>query len=250
MSGVSAYPNDAAAPEPATATAEVGLSPDQLVQAISSSLTGENNTDRPAETPVLEPLATTLLAHRAAAGTALASRDDDLPVPMPRTLRDHDASDAEPRLSPITSGALVGLGLGLVLTLGVFLASGGLEGARNAPEPGGSIAQELVTASTVETARGLRLRPSVQPSPGDSLLVARQLIASGDLAAAREILGRAAADGLPDAMHALAETFDPNVLAAWGLRDGDPDPERARRLYLGALAGGHERSRARLLALQ
>lgn len=91
-------------------------------------------------------------------------------------------------------------------------------------------------------------------APGDAksaaVREAEALIMRGDVASARTLLSRAAADGDPAAILALAETFDPNMLAAWGARVQAADASTARMLYGQALAAGIERARTRLDALQ
>lgn len=74
-------------------------------------------------------------------------------------------------------------------------------------------------------------------------------ISEGDVAAAREVFTRAAASGHPEATMALAETYDPNMLAAWGARDIRADAAVARSLYAKALEAGVEKARMRLEAL-
>ena len=53
----------------------------------------------------------------------------------------------------------------------------------------------------------------------------------------------------PEAIMALAETYDPNMLAAWGIRDVEADVERARQLYERALRAGVTTARSRLEGL-
>lgn len=75
------------------------------------------------------------------------------------------------------------------------------------------------------------------------------LIARGDIRAARQELARAAAEGSGHARFALAETFDPNMLAAWGMRDNVADAQIARTLYAQSLSSGDSRAAPRLAAL-
>ena len=77
-----------------------------------------------------------------------------------------------------------------------------------------------------------------------------ELIGKGEIRKAREELSRAAANGNTAARFALAETFDPNVLAAWGLREDVADASVARTLYDQALNAGDNRARPRLSALK
>jgi Sel1 repeat len=54
---------------------------------------------------------------------------------------------------------------------------------------------------------------------------------NGDLVAARLLLGRAAAAGSADGAFALAQTFDPGVIARIGAVGVRPDPAKAREWY-------------------
>ena len=76
------------------------------------------------------------------------------------------------------------------------------------------------------------------------------MIAGGDMTGARLELARAASTGSANARFALAETFDPNVLAAWGLRERVADVGAARTLYEQALAAGDQRAANRIEALR
>jgi hypothetical protein len=79
---------------------------------------------------------------------------------------------------------------------------------------------------------------------------ASALVGQGDIGAARAVLERAAETGSASALFALAETFDPVVLSAWGTFGTLGDIARAQDLYAKALAGGVEQAKDRLLALQ
>ena len=79
---------------------------------------------------------------------------------------------------------------------------------------------------------------------------AAQRIESGDVASAREMLADAD-DGVQGTVSfALAETYDPNMLAAWGTRGGDADAAKARALYQKAFGLGVARAQNRLDALR
>ena len=74
---------------------------------------------------------------------------------------------------------------------------------------------------------------------------------TGDVTGAREML--VAAEGAAPGGHltfALAETYDPNKLAAWGTRSRDADAVKARDLYAKALNLGMERAQMCLDALK
>jgi len=73
-----------------------------------------------------------------------------------------------------------------------------------------------------------------------------QLIAAGDLAAARTVLQRAAEAGDADAAIMLGATFDPNVLAKLGVMGVSADVEKARHWYQEAESLGSPDARRRL----
>ncbi len=75
------------------------------------------------------------------------------------------------------------------------------------------------------------------------------MIAAGDMPGARQERAIAANNGSVNARFALAETFDPNVLAAWGMRDRVADVGAARVLYDQAMNAGDPRAAARIAAL-
>lgn len=74
-------------------------------------------------------------------------------------------------------------------------------------------------------------------------------ILAGDIVGGRKMLEPAVAANEPEAIMALAETYDPNMLAAWGVREVTADVQRARELYQKALRAGVEPARARLAGL-
>jgi hypothetical protein len=76
------------------------------------------------------------------------------------------------------------------------------------------------------------------------------LLAQGDIGAARVVLERAADTGNAPALFALAETFDPTVLSAWGTVGTQGDVARAGELYARALAGGVAAAKDRLATLR
>jgi hypothetical protein len=91
------------------------------------------------------------------------------------------------------------------------------------------------------------------PTPDGELprLMARAsvLLALGDIGAARSVLERAAETGSAQALFALAETFDPAVLSAWGTFGTQGDVTKAQELYAKAFAGGVQEAKDRLVAL-
>jgi hypothetical protein len=79
---------------------------------------------------------------------------------------------------------------------------------------------------------------------------ANLLLAQGDIGAARVVLERATDFGSAAALFALAETFDPAVLSAWGTVGTQGDAARAGDLYAKALAGGVAAAKDRLATLR
>lgn len=79
---------------------------------------------------------------------------------------------------------------------------------------------------------------------------AAKAIRDGDIATARSILEKSLAAGDEAAAMALAETYDPVVLAAMKLEDVTADPKRARSLYEKASTAGFADAHKRLAALK
>ena len=96
--------------------------------------------------------------------------------------------------------------------------------------------------------------PAARPEPvrqvDDRLAEAKQRIESGDVSGARDILTAVEGNAPGPISFALAETYDPNMLAAWGTRGAIADVARARALYHRSLGLGMARAQARLEALQ
>ncbi len=79
---------------------------------------------------------------------------------------------------------------------------------------------------------------------------ARRLIGNGDFRTARSVLEDQAVAARPEARFLLAETYDPNFLAARGVRSVRAEVPRAVELYRLALDGGIETARQRINALK
>ena len=85
----------------------------------------------------------------------------------------------------------------------------------------------------------------------DGLLAqAAQRIDSGDITGAREMLADADDGGQGEVSFAIAETYDPNMLAAWGTRGVVADAAKARVLYQKAFDLGVAQAQKRLDALR
>jgi hypothetical protein len=96
-----------------------------------------------------------------------------------------------------------------------------------------------------------------EPPPADAQVHHNDLIAqasrrleSGDVAGAREMLAAAEDGSQGPVLFALAETYDPNMLAALGARGVAADVARARALYRKALSLGVASAHGRLEALK
>ena len=94
--------------------------------------------------------------------------------------------------------------------------------------------------------------PAEKADPDVMRLLARAslLVSQGDIGAARVVLEHAAGFGSAPALFALAETFDPAVLTAWGTLGTQGDAARAGDLYAKALAGGVAAAKDRLASLR
>lgn len=101
--------------------------------------------------------------------------------------------------------------------------------------------------------------PPVAPAPvvlseaakAEALLEdARRLVGDGDFRTARSVLEDQLVSSMPAARFLLAETYDPNYLAARGVRSVRAEVPRALELYRLALDGGIEAARQRINALK
>ena len=93
--------------------------------------------------------------------------------------------------------------------------------------------------------------PAETRNRADEILAqATRRVGTGDVTGARELLAAAEDSAQGSISFALAETFDPNMLAAWGSRGVAADAARARALYRKALDLGMARAQVRLDALK
>ena len=84
----------------------------------------------------------------------------------------------------------------------------------------------------------------------DAIELARRLIRSGDILAARRVLEQPDVGRSGQALFMLAETYDPNVLAALGATDVLAEAPMARQYYEAALAEGVTAASHRIEALE
>jgi hypothetical protein len=89
-----------------------------------------------------------------------------------------------------------------------------------------------------------------RPRTEDLLAQAERRIEGGDINGAREILVAVEGTAPGPAAFALAETYDPNMLAAWGTRGVSADVAKAKALYIRALDLGVSRAQMRLEQLR
>ncbi|MFB9266909.1 hypothetical protein ACFFWD_27740 [Bradyrhizobium erythrophlei] len=95
-------------------------------------------------------------------------------------------------------------------------------------------------------------RPHADDAAEAARLLARAsvLLGQGDIGSARGLLERAAETGNAQANFALAETYDPLILAKWGVLGTHGDATKAREFYAKAEAGGMEEAKQRFDALR
>lgn len=198
--------------------------------------------------------------------------DDDERMPIPSTWRALPAPEPQSSwfMRQLTAG-LIGFVLGLAMVIPTVLWLTGHFGGALQPKSGLATAltdREMKPRTTATAATASASAPVLVATPQpvarsatvttdtaaqveiESLLTrAREMIAEGSMIRARQILDDRVLVDNPQAAYALAETFDPNILAATGARDVRAEVERARTLYGKALAGGVEAARNRLQAL-
>ncbi|MFZ4809187.1 MAG: hypothetical protein ACOYLQ_18195 [Hyphomicrobiaceae bacterium] len=212
---------------------------DRLVAALSGSIAPATQ-EEPQPTSALEPV---VLAH-----------DTER---LPTTLSRPGRTETPPGREAVWPSAVMALALGGAVIIGGFLVVGDPRQHKRPTFQHAEASVAPIIWAVGQEEGEFHAVPRLQSGPStisrqerDALALAQTLIAVGNLETAREILMRAADDGGSEAQFALAETYDPNVLAAWGMPEAAPDAPRARNLYLAALALGQDRARRRLQALE
>ncbi|HWB47263.1 MAG TPA: hypothetical protein VG900_17680 [Hyphomicrobiaceae bacterium] len=89
-----------------------------------------------------------------------------------------------------------------------------------------------------------------RPRAEEIVSQAERRMEAGDVSGARELLLASEGVAQGPVAFALAETYDPNMLAAWGTRGVTADVAKARALYKKAFELGIARAQARLDALR
>jgi len=111
-------------------------------------------------------------------------------------------------------------------------------------------AQRVQVPTAATTAQSVPLHRAPTPAEAEAYIAqARTKIQLGDIAAARRLLERASEGGEGEAVFALAETYDPRMLAKWRVLGTKPDIEIAKALYNKAASRGARGAKERLLAL-
>jgi hypothetical protein len=109
------------------------------------------------------------------------------------------------------------------------------------------LAQERARIQELEQELAAR-RDAAPGNPEPVRLMARAslLLDQGNIGVARTVLERAAEMGSASALFALAETYDPAMLAAWRTFGTQGNAGKARELYAKAFAGGIREAKDRL----
>jgi hypothetical protein len=222
---------------------------------------------RPAPSPVAPP------PPVAPAGGMLVSEPhDEEPMPIPSTWRQPMLSDDDRWYRQQLGAAGLGLVAGLIVVVpAVLWLSGYLGGPQTkaprpqvAEQPAVKMAEVKPVPVKVQVASAdvrpkadappaaeapPALPPRVEParSRADDLMAqARRRLDNGDILGAREILQAPESATSGPMTFMLAETYDPSVLAGWGVRQPISDVIKARSLYTKALRLGYARAQERL----
>jgi hypothetical protein len=197
---------------------------------------------------------------------------DEEPMPIPSTWRQPMLSDDDRWYRQQLGAAGLGLVAGLIVVVpAVLWLSGYLGGPQTkaprpqvAEQPAVKMAEVKPVPVKVQVASAdvrpkadappaaeapPALPPRVEParSRADDLMAqARRRLDNGDILGAREILQAPESATSGPMTFMLAETYDPSVLAGWGVRQPISDVIKARSLYTKALRLGYARAQERL----
>lgn len=130
--------------------------------------------------------------------------------------------------------------------------SGVVTTGSTAPDKSIEVAANPIAEQTLAAPGRADAQPASKPAAAAAGLVARAsaLLRQGDIGAARLVLERAVEMGSAQASFALAETYDPLVLAKWGTYGTLGNASRAKALYAQADSAGIKAAKARLEALR
>jgi hypothetical protein len=210
---------------------------------------------------------------------------DDDPMPIPSTWREPIASDDQRWYRQQMGAAFLGLVAGLMIVVpSVLWLSGRIGSPKASLAPEHQLAMATGAAPEIKTVKvqlrpvekspvqyvsgrddGRKPRPMEQASLASSdaaerlaearrveevLAQAARRVSGGDVVGAREMLAAAEDGAQGPVTFALAETYDPNMLAAWGTRGISSDVVKAKSLYRKAMELGISRAHTRLEALE
>lgn len=274
----------AEASEADTSQAELSSLVEELARAMNMA---RENLDRPQPKATASVSSNPLPAMPPPRGL-FDDEDDDAAMPIPSTWRTPPEPPKSGTLRDQARAAAMGFVTGLAIVVPVVLyLTGRLDylpldalfgggpdtevAVHSAAAPSPSAVPLQVQQRTVPTtiitateaaavipAAAVPPEPSVReetqvdppkPSWADTIAEGKARILAGDILEGREILTPAAEANEPEALMALAETYDPNMLAAWGVRDVTADVAKARELYQRAARAGIETARVRLNGL-
>jgi hypothetical protein len=242
-------------PQPVPAgppTPEIVMLPPDLAEALVQVFRHSEAMDAPrTEVPPAPPHHDVYVPPPVAEAPPPSRPADPLPTAISKPVRNEAAGQTEtvwPAVA-MTLTLAVAIAVGLLLILGKHSGPAAKTAATSRSTPAPVIWGDDNRAGTLTTLRASATPIATSKHERDALTLAQTHIASGELETARAILEVAATDGGAEARLLLGETYDPNVLAAWGVTQGATDVARARDLYLSALALGDERARRRLQAL-
>jgi hypothetical protein len=188
-----------------------------------------------------------LIAGLATVGVMLLISANEGAVPREKAA----TGDSLLPIAPISASPAPALAAAAVdMRMASDLADNVVDHSAGAAAPG----DETPSASRAANS-GVRIVSAVpQPQRDDKetrlLADSAALIQQGKIKVARDKLARAASGGSLRAKFALAETFDPNMLAAWGRSEPVGDVNAALKLYEQVLARGEARARHRIEALK
>jgi len=245
---------------------------DELAQAMNMA---RDSLERPS--PASMSAAAAPLPAMPAPRSLFDDEEDDAAMPIPSTWREQPELPKKGSLRDQVRAASLGFATGLAVIVPVVLLLSGrlddlsLDSLFGQTDVAGSqmaqsaavpvqVQQRVVSTTLVTPAQAppqatpavaeaaVAEEPAVEPEASWTSAVSegKKRILAGDIVGGREVLKPAVAANEPEAIMALAETYDPNMLAAWGVRDIDSDVQLARELYEKALGVGVESARGRL----
>jgi hypothetical protein len=180
---------------------------------------------------------------------AAAAQDSFVALPTPPEPQPPTA-DVAPAVPPLPAASAVPQALALAPVAPSFSkeVSATLADPRPAaPEPAATAPEPVSPVAKAAPAPSPETLDRLSADDADRMTKrAARLTESGDIAAARALLERPARAGFGPAIYKLAETYDPRMLAQWGVRGIRGDLAKARDLYTKALQGGVVEARDRL----